>query len=207
MNRTLIAVMTCALYPQRRAAVRETWMSTPIPGVDIRFFAGNVPIDEADVTRLWCPDDYYSLPLKTHALVVEALKAGYSQMIKVDDDTYLRLPDAVAVLTDGHCVGNVRREPPHNLRISYPQGGCYSLSPRAMQAVITHSDYFTTGQLEDAMIGKALAAEQIPLKHSDRIKTHYQHGQPAPGNDIIAAHHVSPAVMRDIHRFTAKGDI
>jgi hypothetical protein len=199
---TLLAVMSCALYPERRAAVRETWATQPPPGVEMEFFVGHGPFIPLDTVRLECPDDYASLPQKTFALVCYAVAHGYTRLIKVDDDTFLRLPDALEVLSAADCVAHRRDNPPHNSFVAYPQGGCYSLSLRAMNAVTSEPDLFTTG-LEDAAVGRALHRHGIPITHSERIKTDYRLGQPGPDNDIVSAHHVTPAIMRDLHRVNA----
>lgn len=208
-DRTLIAVMSCARYPDRRAAVRGTWMSLQRdPNVDVLFFVGlGSSAFEPDVIHLLCHDDWNHLPQKTYAMVLYALERNYTRLIKVDDDTYLRLPDALTVLGAGDCVGSRRENPPHNELTPYPQGGCYSLSRRAMQAVVDEPGFFSGTGLEDGAVGKALHCRGIGITHTDRIKTDYRLGQPAPGNDIVAAHHVSPAVMRAIHNQTYKGDI
>lgn len=197
-ERTLIAVVSCAAYQARRIAVDDTWGSVICDGIEVFSFVG------AD---LEVPDDYANLPQKTYAIVRAAVDHGCNRLIKVDDDTYLRLPDALSVLSNGHCVGHIRNDPPHNAGIPYPQGGCYSLSLRAMEAVLAAPEFFSTG-LEDAAVGKALHAAGIPLKHSDRIRTDYRMGVPAPDNDIISTHHCSPETMRAIHnKFATKGEI
>lgn len=208
-ERTLIAVMSCALYPYRRAAVRETWAALPLPpNVDLNFFVGigaTALTDEPGLIHLIAPDDYAHLPEKTYAIVRYARERGYDRLIKVDDDTYLRLPDALAVLSEAACVGHRRDNPPHNSFLPYPQGGCYSLNVHAMSAVLNSPDYFTTG-LEDGAVGRALYRFGIGVTDSERIKSDYRLGQPAAGNDIVSAHHVSPEVMRLIHDQTVKGD-
>jgi hypothetical protein len=198
--RTLLAVMSCALYPERRAAVRETWGASPLPlGVDLRFFVGVHALYANGTTPLPCPDDYASLPQKTYAIVRYALERNYERLIKVDDDTFLRLPEALELLAGADCVSHRRDNPPHNQFIAYPQGGCYSLSRHAMVAVLASPDLFTTG-LEDAAVGRALQRHGIMLTHSERIKTDYRLGQPSKDNDIVSAHHATPAVMRDLYR-------
>jgi hypothetical protein len=205
MTDTLIAIITCGRNLEKRNAIRDTWMpwvKRLNSNVDVCFFMGNVSCPDfsvGDIVQLDCPDDYEHLPTKTLALVVYAAKR-YSRIIKVDDDTYL-LPThgAVENLSSAMCVGSARRCPPWNDRIDYAQGGCYSLGEDGMSAVILNVSLFDTG-MEDATVGRALHAHGIPLTHSNRIKTDFRHGVPAPGNDIIAAHKVTPDIMHQIHR-------
>lgn len=201
--RTLIAVMSCAAYSARRQAVRDTWAAAPWPvDVDLCFFTGRdrTATPEKDVFRLACADDYPSLPSKTYRIVKTAREYGFYRVIKVDDDTYLRLPDALSVLDMGTCVGHLRVNPAHTGGCDYPQGGCYSLSRAAMDAVLGLPELFVNPGLEDAAVGRAMAYFDIPMLHCDRITTDYRHDYPQAGNNIIAAHHVSPEVMHSIHK-------
>jgi hypothetical protein len=195
--KTLIAVTTCARYSDRRAAIRETWMTKA--AVDVRFITG-VPIPDAVCLNV--PDTYAELPQKTFATVRYALDRGYDVLIKVDDDTFfMPLPHYVAEFAKHDCLCHVRA----NSGNPYPQGGCYSLNRRAMSAVLAHPELFTTG-LEDAAVGKALAAEGIALTHTERIKTTVVFGHPATWNNIIAAHCCPPRDMRNIfNRFNGIG--
>lgn len=211
-GRTLIAVVSCALYPQRRAAIRETWAAQPLPpGTDLLFFRGINPVEvyepaEPGLVILLAADDYTHLPEKTYALAMYAVERGYTRLIKVDDDTYLRLPDALSALHGADCIAFKRDNPPHNARVPYPQGGCYALSERSLLAVVSEPGLFSTG-LEDAAVGRALNCHGIEITHSPRIKTDYRLGKPQPDNDIVATHHCGPDMMRSIHAGTFKGDL
>src|SRR5689334_19491743 len=128
--KTLIAVMTCARYLDRRNAVRDTWMPwvTKLNAdVDVKFFSGKEPClaDDScgDIVHLWCPDSYDELPQKTLKLIEYTLANGYDHLIKVDDDTFLEpLPEYLAELTAHDYVGNVRQHPQHNDFVEYAQG-------------------------------------------------------------------------------------
>ena len=110
---------------------------------------------------------------------------GYDLLIKVDDDTFLwPRPDYIAEFAKHDCLCHVRAPGDGD---HYPQGGCYSLSYRAMCAVLAHPELFTVGP-EDLAVGQALAAEGIPLTHTERIKTTVVFGHPATWNNIIAGH-------------------
>lgn len=184
--RVLIAIMTCVRYADRRAAIRSTWMPF-VRGANVLF---------ADGPSLDSPDTYDTLPLKTYRMVQFAERHGYDTLIKVDDDTFfMPLPEYIAEFAKHDCMGYVRSH-----RIPYPQGGCYSLSRRAMQAVLVHPEFFVPGVIEDGAVGRALAAESIALTHTERIKTTHLYGFPQPGNRIISAHCCQPATLLNIFR-------
>jgi hypothetical protein len=201
--KTLIAVLTCARYLDRRNAVRDTWMPwvTKLNAdVDVKFFSGKEPClaDDScgDIVHLYCPDTYDELPQKTLKLIEYTLAHGYDRLIKVDDDTFFApLPEYFLAFEHDYA-GNVRQRPPHNDFVDYAQGGCYTLSRVAMEAVLAQG-LPKTG-LEDGNVGKALKAAGILPKMIDRCKTDYRHGQPRMGNDIISAHSMTPQIMHDI---------
>jgi hypothetical protein len=206
MHKILIAITSCPRYLDRRNACRDSWASWVTKlnpaGVDVRFFTGQepCPADDlvGDIIHLPCGDSYEGLPKKTQELVKWALAHRYERLIKCDDDTFLSpMPEYLAELTKADCVGSLRVGPSWNSGIAYPQGGAYSLSLKAMRAVISQPQLFTTG-IEDGAVGKALHCSGIQLSHCDRIKTDYRHGVPMPSNDIISAHKVTPQLMADI---------
>lgn len=203
--RILIAVTTHATELVRREAVRSTWFSwvTKLnPNVDVKFFSGpkKCADDPGDTVYLNCPDDYDHLPKKTYALVEWANCNKYIHVIKVDTDTYfLPLPEVIAELTKQDCVGSLRVAPAWNGGIAYPQGGCYSLSAKAQEAVLRQRPLFQNPGIEDGAVGKAIYSAGLKVTGDVRIKTDYRHGVPALGNDIISAHGCAPEVMRGIH--------
>jgi GT2 family glycosyltransferase len=202
----LIAVLTCSRYLDRRNAVRDSWMSWVRKlndNLDVKFFSGTdpCPADDmiGDIVHLSCPDDYEHLPYKTFELCKYALANRYDNLIKVDDDTFLMpMPDYLAELTSVPCMASMRIDPPHNDRIKYPQGGCYSLDKRAMLAVVKQPLLFRQTGLEDALVGKALFSMGVPQIHSERIKTDHRLGFPSLDNDIISTHACSPDALREI---------
>lgn len=195
--RILIAIFTCPAYSARRAAIRGTWMLL-VKDADVCFVSG-VPIPEPDVICLNVPDSYAELPQKTLATVRYAVDHDYDVLIKVDDDTFLLpLPHYLAEFAKHDCLCHVR--PSKNGNPCYPQGGCYSLNRRAMNAVLAHPELFTVGP-EDAAVGKALSREGVPLTHTERIKTTVVFGRPTRVNGIIAAHCCPPDDMRFTMRF------
>jgi hypothetical protein len=194
--KTLIAITTCTNNEERRVAVSATWMQLVPDSVDAAFLTGRdygVSQFGDGLTHLDCPDTYRELPQKTLAIVRYAVDHDYELLIKVDDDTFLMpRPDYIAEFAKHDYFGCVGQR-------GYCQGGCYSLSHKAMHAVLKHADLFTTG-LEDATVGRALHAEGISPTHTDRIKVSHARGFPRLNNDIISAHYCSPATLRNIFR-------
>jgi galactosyltransferase len=204
MTKTLIAILTCSRYLDRRNAVRDTWMAWVEklnPDVTVKFFSGKEPClaDDSmgDIIHLYCPDTYDELPQKTLKLIEYTVANGFDRLVKTDDDTFLMpLPEYLAFLSEGDAVGNVRQHPPHNDMVDYLQGGCYSLSRRAMEAILAHG-LPKTG-LEDGNVGKALKSSGIAITNILRCTTDYRHGIPRMGNDIISAHTCTPQIMHEI---------
>jgi hypothetical protein len=194
---TLIAVTSCAKHAGRRAAVRETWVPH-IRDADVRFFVGSGCSAgcAGDCIVLDCPDSYECLPQKTYRLIEYAESHGYTRLIKVDDDTFLSPRYVSELIGDHDCLAWVRHGA-RNAGIRYPQGGCYSLSRRAMLAVLKHPEMFRTG-LEDGSVGRALQAEGIKLTHTDRVRPVRAMGHPKPDNTFISGHGFKPRDMRRI---------
>ncbi len=184
--------------------MRDTWapwVEKLNPDAAFKFFTGTLPCladDYAgDIVHVFAPDTYDELPQKTLKLIEYTLANGYDRLVKVDDDTFfMPLPEYVAELAAHDYAGNVRQHPQHNDFVEYAQGGCYSLSRVAMEAVLTRG-LPKTG-LEDGNVGKALKTAQIALTDTQRLKTDYRHGIPLPSNDIISAHSLTPQIMHDI---------
>ena len=211
--RVLIAVMTCARYLDRRNAVRDTWMpfvDRLNTDVNVMFFSGKEPclVDDSvgDIVHLDCPDTYNELPQKTYRLVEYARDNEYDLLIKVDDDTYfMPLPEYIEAFKTFVNLGSVREHPQHNDFVPYAQGGCYSLTQKGMDAVLTSPEHpitlekmlFQTG-IEDGAVGKSLGLKKIVPTHTTRIKTDYRHGIPSPDNDIISAHACTIQIMHEI---------
>jgi hypothetical protein len=188
-----VAITSCAKHADRRAAVRETWLQH-VTDADVRFFVGRDGASGSgshadDCIVLDCPDDYASLPQKTYRLVEYALSRGYTTLIKIDDDTLFN-PRYVSEFVKHDCLAWIR-DGVRNDGIPYPQGACYSLSERAMRAVLAHPELFTKG-IEDGAVGKALRLESVSLTHTRRIRPHKYAGD-------ISRHGFSPEQMKRVH--------
>ncbi|PRW57106.1 Phosphatidylserine synthase 2 isoform A [Chlorella sorokiniana] len=106
---------------ERRAILRDTWARTiqeSHPGINLRFFLAQPP--DAGTAARWLPalqaelerhndtvvlrgeDTYKNLPNKTLRLLRYALAhpAGYTHVMKTDDDCYVRISKVVEALSD-----------------------------------------------------------------------------------------------------------
>ncbi|PSC69470.1 UDP-c:betaGal beta-1,3-N-acetylglucosaminyltransferase 6 isoform B [Micractinium conductrix] len=121
--RLLVAVVSACCSREtaaRRAAIRDTWgrVVTQHPNVDLRFFLSQPATPEAaaewlpalqdellaagDLVVLRGADTYRQLPNKTLRTLryMAASPAGYTHLLKIDDDCYLRLDRLLATLAD-----------------------------------------------------------------------------------------------------------
>ena len=83
MNEKLIAIVTCARGAELQDLLPETWIPLARQaGFDVEMFDGK---------RLNCDDGYLSIMQKSIAIYKWALERGYRNVLKVDDDTYIRV--------------------------------------------------------------------------------------------------------------------
>lgn len=139
-TKTFIAIVSCARDTLNgfNEAIRKTWLQDN--SSDYAFILGRdaTPTKDDEIV-VDSPDDYLSLPQKTHALVNWALKQGYENIFKCDTDTYVKTK---AVLSSdyrrydyiGYFNGPVGRENVvYNQCYAWASGGSgYWLSKRAM---------------------------------------------------------------------------
>jgi hypothetical protein len=154
MSRILVAVETCARFKDRARSVRDTWMPDAVSlGYDVQFFDG---------ARLNVPDDYLSLPFKTRAICAYAREAGYRNLLKVDDDTYVRPKKLVVPSVD--YAGRVNGW--------FCSGGAYWLSERAIGLV---ADAETSSQAnEDMWVGNVLKSHGIDPVSVPNFFVHFE---------------------------------
>lgn len=181
MPRKLIAVVTCnALsYPAhdqgghkdgegRSDTVRKTWyldwITRYADQVDLKFFFGRsdrTPLEHE--IMLDCGDDYYSLPHKVRRICEYAVKAGYDETTKVDDDVALRIGRLLA-----NPSGVDYRGFEIESDIKYASGTCYQLSRRAME-IVARAPIPEDEWREDRHVGRTLLDNGIKVSHEERF--------------------------------------
>ena len=159
-SRVLIAVLSCAALRHFEQAVRDTWVKEIPQGVDYRFFLGN-PSQCVDEVTLPVGDSLQDLTHKVVAVCAWALAQGYPHLLKVDLDTLVRpLGLLQSDFKAWDWVGGQNS--------FFASGGAgYTLSQRAMRAVIEHE--IESGPAEDVNTAHALLAQGIALHHDPRF--------------------------------------
>jgi hypothetical protein len=201
-QRLIVGLLSCRRYPQRRQNCRQSWIGNPQqhPDMLVVFLVGEssglnrqaVQID--DLLLLKCHDGYAQLPQKTLGFCRWALDhANFEYLFKADDDTYLDLDrlaayDPAGADYIGHDIGG------------YASGGAgYWLSRRAVE-ILVKAGLPNTGA-EDVLVGKAMAAAGISLRHEARVQPWVNLKMtPTPHNDLISTHAVRGEKMETIHR-------
>ena len=192
----LVGICSCEKYPHKRQAVRETWMSRPVSGIDCQFFIGGTSksSEEPDTLVLPVDDSYIMLPAKVIAFFAHALEtSNFDWLFKCDDDTYLalnRLHELVPTM--GEIVGNQSLADRGS-----PSGGAgYLLSRRVVTAIVADRTLQMEGD-EDIIIGEAAVKHgAVPVVNNNLRwnATPYPH----PDNRLVTAHWCSPERLRAI---------
>jgi Galactosyltransferase len=107
-TKTLVLILSCEHYADRRDACRETWLQERHcqSAADVRcvFVVGRPGRSASlagDTLYVDTPDSYQDLSLKTHAAIREALtRWDFQWLFKCDDDTLVNLPRLAAYPRD-----------------------------------------------------------------------------------------------------------
>lgn len=199
-SRVLIAICSCHAYSERRRAVRETWLSTNLVGMEAVFFVGMTEFelptaDETDLVVVDTSDDYEHLPEKVVAFFRYALAHHeFDWIFKCDDDTYV-VPERLSELTRGDhdLAGNEFLE-----SSGYASGGAGYLLSRELVKILTNDATLATTGAEDMIIsGAAVMAGARGLVTNrlgwDGCRI------PRRDNDQISTHWLAPDQMRAVH--------
>ncbi len=201
-GRILVGVCSCRRYPEKRQAVRDTWMTNPAEGIDCVFFVGGAsPLhNEPDTVVLEVDDSYDALPEKVLSFFRHALThSDFDWLFKCDDDTYLSLPRLGQLTTlGGDLVGN----PMLDTRGSPSGGAGYLLSRQIVQALVEDTELPRRGA-EDVIIGEGAVRLGAIAVSSEKLRWNAVPA-PAPDNDLITAHWCSPARLKSIHSAMTK---
>lgn len=219
-----ILVISCQAHREtRQRAVAETWFRR-LPGEINGYFVEGGHDNEAIVDgriHLAVPDGYDDLAQKCFRAIEFILQESrYKGVIKCDDDTYIhskRCRDSIDTFSDY----NGKRTEGQEQFKPYAQGGCYWLSRKSMEAIVT--DAFDSHRaapwfkgntrmqklgerrcrestsIEDVMVGTILADAGIGLTDDPRFNDQLRPNVHATQN-LISNHYVSPKWMYRLDR-------
>ena len=160
--KTLIAILSCHALRGYEQSLRDTWIREVPKEVDYRFFLGLPNTNtESDEVFLTVGDTLHDLTHKMVSVCAWALAQGYHYLFKVDLDTLVRPVNFLqSDFKDWDWVGGQNS--------FFASGGAgYTLSRRAMQAVVDHK--IEPGPAEDVNTAHALLEQGIELHHDPRF--------------------------------------
>ena len=193
----LVGICSCRKYRSKRDAVRETWLTHPVEGIECRFFIGGCePLpDEPDTIVVNADDSYDFLPQKVIEFCRYALENfAFEWLFKCDDDTYValdRLHDLVEM--GGELVGNETLA--HR---GSPSGGAGYLLSRRIVEQIANDKHLPQSGAEDIIIGEAAVRYGAMPVVTERLRWNAI-PYPSPDNSLITAHWCKPDRLRAIH--------
>lgn len=206
----LIAVVTSPGHYSARDAYRAT-MSVDAANthrVDVKFFVGELPDDfpfreeadqmisaEKDMVRLkGFKESYENLPSKAIGIFDWGFRAGYKNVFKIDDDTYLRVDKALeivdanvdrpfmyagrfengkkATVYDTRSKWYMQDQYPHELP-DYAQGSGFMLGNYALEYLSDHKDELVRYRVDDAAV--PIWLKDLPLQIVYLHVDHYSH--------------------------------
>lgn len=195
-SRIMVGICSCHKYPEKRQAVRETWLALPHENIECRFFVGEgegLP-DEPDTVVLPASDEYDFLPEKVRAFFIHCLETSdFEWLFKCDDDTYLALDRLHSLIIPGFdLIGDVLLA-----QRGAPSGGAgYMLSRQLVEAIV--GDFTSPTGAEDLIFGEAALRLGAKGYSTDRLcwNTRYY---PRGDNEVVSSHWCSPRRMHAIH--------
>jgi len=206
MPRIIIGVLSHKEGKRRRRAVLSTWGQDALdhPDIDLVFLIGtgmkfSQPQREGHMLYLPCPDDYMSLPQKTRWFCIWALGwTNFRFLFKCDDDTYVnidRLYECSKTLPDHHFLYGCRGG--RGTRANLQGGAGYYLTRKGTAALAAFLD--RPEGAEDR--GARAAVELFGTRFRYCPQLWYRPSiWPAPDNDYITTHQISPRKMKEIHK-------
>ncbi len=194
----LVGICSCVHYEDRMQAVRETWLSQEVNGVQALFFVGGsdgVTHVGGDVMHLPSPDTYERLPEKVLSFFKEALERfEFDWLFKCDDDTYVAMDRLHDILDpEFDLIGNELVESRGS-----PSGGAGYFLSREMVEKIVSDDTISPEGCEDVLIGEAAVRLGARTKATTRLCWDVSRS-PHEDNDVVTSHWCSPARLRLIH--------
>ena len=200
----VILVMSAPANKERRQVIRQTWASTLPEHVKILFVLGTkfvkydiktLSIEEWKTNKdmISLPnleDNYKQLTIK----VIQAMKRiqnkfAFAYLLKVDDDTFVRVRELLSVLQtkprerlywgfflNGSSIfkeGPYAEHKPYmcgDKYVSYALGGGYALSKDLVTYITDNSDILKIYANEDVSVGTWLAPLDVNMVHDERFR-------------------------------------
>jgi len=197
-----IAIKSCHKF----AARRQIQLDTCLNNIDVDFFfmIGNpTPGNGGPVIMdsLACDesDAFTDIAPKVLAAVEYSLDNNVTNLVIIDDDTYLCWPRMLASGFQKFDYLGFVRDYDFNV---YMQGACFTLSERAMERIMKNKHCMTNGIPDDVAVGRCLYGE-VPFTHEHRFSIGVPYPTslwwPQKDNAVIAAHKMDTYNMRACH--------
>ena len=177
MNNFVVAVISCEKYLNTRVPIVEKYCLKNTPYF---IFTGSNS-NKHNHIKLECADDYFSLREKTIKLLKWFINTSYDFLIKIDDDTYIDIPELLRLPTCSYAGAfidflqlskdrNYHLEYVHKncnkkqdvkyfdditLDFKYAEGGCYILDKLTVKQILSYLDAHTIPEIiqEDITVG------------------------------------------------------
>lgn len=204
MKSTIVIIKSCWKNKAYRDAQRDTWIPyLGALGLPHKFIVGKRkdgslanPDREQDLLIVPVNDARLQLAPKIAAACAWSLESGFTQMVVVDDDTFV---DAARL---GIYCGQVYFNGKDYVGFQgqtreWMSGSAYVLSLRAMRILSVASE-LTPNSHDDIQTGLALKG-RVVWQHTDRFNVGPDPElMPLPTNEIITTHKCPPVKMREI---------
>lgn len=227
-NGLLVAVITAPTNKAAREAIRTSWAQDITTGLkgSVLFFLGTKELDASiaddirkepsDVVRIAVVEDTYeNLVHKSMNVFWYAYENCYDAVMRVDDDTYLRVPNIVEFMNQ---VGNydtvyggafienapVMKNPngrwyaydqyPHDFYPPFANGPAIFVGSHGIRHIYENRDKLTVIRTEDAALGVWLE----PVK-MDRVEMKSSFFRYIPEVDAVFQNPVTPEEMSAVH--------
>ncbi|XP_064642535.1 beta-1,3-galactosyltransferase 6-like [Lineus longissimus] len=228
----VIMIITGPDNKARRETIRQTWLSSVPHNIKCLFVVGTKHLTPEKFAELNQEDhEFHDMLLlkdtqdayeRLTAKVVDAftwldMNVNCKFVLKVDDDTFVRVQDVYDELKTrhkedgalywGYFTGDARvkksgpwKEPDWNLcdrYLPYARGGGYVLSAGLVHFIVANQKYFKKYKSEDVSIGAWLGPLEITKLHDQRFDTEYK--TRGCSNDLLLAHKQSIEDMKEKH--------
>lgn len=198
-GRTIRAKDARAMYEQRRAC-RLAWLNKLMPAnVQAVMVVGRgLPVVEPMVRQLEVDDDFWHLPAKMQAAFKEVLRSSdFDWLVKCDDDSFMHLERLVQYVAQLPVGSRDIYGAPTRRRDCVCGGGGYVIHRDTVAAIAADSAFPDCGR-EDVEVCKAVMRAGGKVIAEPRFNATAS-PSPAPENDLISCHHLTPADMLRIH--------